>query len=178
MRAMILLGLQGGFGGMDLSLLEFKDINLETGWIVKSRRKTAVKRRTPLWPETIKAIKAAIAKRPAPKDEADSNRVFITKYGGNWTPTKNANPIAQEFGKLRDDAGIKGRGKSFYTLRHVFQTIGDQTKDFLAVSALMGHKDNTISAQYRETIEAERLVAVVNHVRKWFNARPKKGGAK
>jgi hypothetical protein len=56
----------------------------------------------------------------------------------------------------------------FYTLRHTFRTIADESKDQPAVDFIMGHEVPHMSAVYRETISDVRLRAVVNHVRGWF----------
>ncbi len=175
MKAMILIGINCGYGNTDCALIEQTDIAGE--WITRKRQKTGKRRRTNLWTETQKAIGDALAAKPANKDEADSGKLFITKYGNNWVPTSNANPVSQEFGKVARAAKITGKGKSFYTLRHTFQTIGDETKDFIAVSTLMGHVDASISGHYREKISDERLKAVTDHIHDWlFGAS--KGGAK
>ena len=186
MKAMILIAANSGLGNTDVAMIEQKHI--VDGWLLKRRQKTGKKRRIPLWPETLKAIADVLASRPGHKDDNDSGMVFITKYGNNWVPTSNANPVSQEFKKIAKAAKIKGKRKSFYTLRHTFQTVGDETKDFVAVKALMGHVDGTISDDYREQISDDRLRAVTDHVHDWlFPPNPKakrapakksKGGAK
>ncbi|MCE3018591.1 MAG: tyrosine-type recombinase/integrase [Pirellula sp.] len=185
MKAMILLGINGGYGNTDCALIDQSDI--ADGWLTRRRQKTGKRRRTPLWPETLAAIANVVKTRPGHKDDNNADKLFITKYGNDWIPTAKANPVSQEFAKLVKDAKITGKGKSFYTLRHTFQTIGDETKDFVAVSALMGHVDSTISGHYRERISDERLQAVTEHVHDWlFPPAPKakkatkksKGGAK
>ena len=45
-------------------------------------------------------MKAAIADRPTPKDAADAELVFITKYGQRWAKNTSTNPISAEFCKL------------------------------------------------------------------------------
>jgi integrase len=164
MRAMILLGINSGIGNTDAAGIEFDDIDGE--WLTRRRQKTGKRRRIPLWKETREAIEAAIAKRPNHKDEADSVRIFITKYGSSWIPTRGDDPITKEFAKLRKEAKLKHG--TFYWLRHTFQTIADETKDFVAVSTLMGHVDHSISGVYRERISDERLKAVTNHVHTWL----------
>jgi integrase len=49
-----------------------------------ARQKTGIKRRIPLWSETVSALKEAIAKRPQPHDPADTNLVFLTVFGQRW----------------------------------------------------------------------------------------------
>lgn len=107
LRAMILLGINCGFGNADVASLPVTDLDLVTGWVDFPRPKTGVSRRCPLWPETIEALKAAIAKRPLPKDLADSDQVFITKYGHRWVRAHGekhtpVDSVLQEFGKLLD----------------------------------------------------------------------------
>ncbi|HUP81939.1 MAG TPA: hypothetical protein VM260_25530, partial [Pirellula sp.] len=113
-KAMILIGINCGYGNTDCAMIERSDIVGE--WITRKRQKTGKRRRTHLWPETREAIANALAAKPACKDESDSNKLFITKYGNNWIPTSRANPVSQEFGKVARAAKIAGKGKSFYTL--------------------------------------------------------------
>ncbi len=56
----------------------------------------------------------------------------------------------------------------FYSLRHRFLTIAEETRDFPAVQLIMGHSDNSMASHYRERISDDRLEAVANHVRKWL----------
>lgn len=166
LKAMVLLAANTGLGNTDIGQLERKHI--KKGWLHKSRSKTGTSRKIPLWRETVRAVEDAWKSRPEPKDPKDKDRLFITKYGSSWTPTGKSNPISQEFAKVRKAAGVAGRGKSFYTLRHVFQTVGDETLDFVAVKFLMGHEGSTISSEYREGISDERLQRVTDHVRSWL----------
>ena len=63
-KAMILLGVNAGFGCTDCATLPLHALDLKGGWVNYPRPKTGVSRRCPLWPETIDAIKAAIKHRP------------------------------------------------------------------------------------------------------------------
>jgi integrase len=192
LAAMIWLGINCGFGPADLGHLRTANLDLEGGWLSLHRSKTGLPRRCPLWPETSKALKAALAARPQPKSPDDADRVFVTKYGRPFTPkvsltgkgTKSTgSPVSSEFQKLRELAGITGRGKGLYTLRHMLQTIGEQTKHFTAVESILGRVDETVSAGYREFVTDEILREVTDHVRKWLldgkpgKAKPKAGRA-
>src|SRR5262249_51632709 len=70
MKAMILLGINCGFGNSDCGNLPLSAVDLERGWVNFPRPKTGVNRRCPLWPETVAAIRATLSVRPTPKGEA------------------------------------------------------------------------------------------------------------
>jgi integrase len=178
MRAMVLLGINAGMGNADCGHLPLSAVDLDRGIIDFPRPKTGIPRRCPLWPETIEAIREASAARPAPKDEAHAGLVFITKYGLPWAKDSADQTLAKEFGKLLRALKINGRtGLGFYTLRHTFRTVADESKDQPAVDFIMGHEIAHMSSVYRETISDERLKAVVDHVRGWLFAPEKTAGA-
>ena len=182
MKAMILLGINCGFGNSDVANLPTKALDLKAGWVDYPRPKTGVPRRCPLWPETVAATKEAIARRPKTKSPADSGFAFITMHGHRWEKVgvsepdpdtgkiviTNNNPVTQEFGKLIKKLGLHRRGLGFYTLRHTFETAAGDSKDQVATNAMMGHIDDTMASAYRERIDDARLVAVTEHVRKWL----------
>jgi integrase len=185
LRAMILLGINCGFGNSDVAQLQKSVVDLKKGWIEFPRPKTGIERLCPLWPETVKALKLAIAERPKHHSKDDADCVFITVHGNRWarivvsqkqdatgesiTKTTQINAVVLEFGKVLKRLGINGRkGLGFYSLRHTFRTIADGTKDFPAVRLIMGHVDGSIDAVYREDIDNSRLTDVTKHVRKWL----------
>jgi integrase len=172
LQAMILLGVNCGFGNNDCGTLPLSAVDLKGGWINFPRPKTAVDRRCPLWPETIEALKAAIAARPEPKDPEHAGLVFLTKYGQPWgkhVPT--INPISAEMRKLLDKLNLYRRGLSFYRLRHVHETIAGEGRDQVAVDAIMGHTDGSMAGVYREKISDDRLRDAANVIRKWLFRR-------
>lgn len=63
-RALILMGLNTASGASDLAGLPFSQIDLEMGLFNFPRAKNAARRRCPLGPETVEAIKAYLPKRP------------------------------------------------------------------------------------------------------------------
>jgi integrase len=168
LRAMILLGINCGFGNTDCATLPQTALDLEKSWVQFPRPKTGIERRCPLWPETVAALREAIAKRPAPKDDAHAGLVFVTKYGGPWAAQKGVDSaISKETRKLLDSLGINGH-RNFYTLRHGLETIGGETRDQVAVDAIMGRARDDMASAYRERISDARLRAVVEHVRTWL----------
>jgi integrase len=172
LEAMIWLGINCGFGNADSGNLPLTALDLDGGWIYYPRPKTGIPRRCPLWPETVAALRAALAVRPEPKKVEHATLVFITKYGLPWhrdTGKLGNRPISHETGKLLKALGINGRkGIGFYTLRHTFRTVADEAKDQPAADLIMGHEIPHMSSVYRETISDERLKAVSDHVRRWL----------
>jgi integrase len=170
LRAMILLGINCAFGNSDCGHLPLSAVDLETGWIDFPRPKTGIGRRCHLWPETIEALKGTLASRPDPKKQEHRGLVFVTIHGGVWYKDRlEGGPISQETGKLLKALGINGRkGLGFYTLRHTFRTVADESKDQPAVDFIMGHADDSMAGLYREKISDARLRAVTDHVRGWL----------
>ena len=158
MRAMIFLSLNCGYGNSDCGTLPLDRIDLKNGWATYHRPKTGVTRRCPLWPETIEALKASLAKRPAPKAEGVEKLVFVTRCGASWAKATEDNPIGKEFTKLLKSLGLHRSGVSFYVCRHVFRTIADGARDQPAAGLIMGHADESMAANYRQRIDDERLV--------------------
>lgn len=167
-KAMILLAINGGLGNTDLGMLPEAAIDLEGGWLDYPRAKTAMPRRIPLWPETVKALKEAISKRPAPKNPDDAGLVFIGPRGQNFVGNHKGFRVTAAFDKAAKAAGIEGR--TFYDLRRTFQTIGEGAHDLVAIQSIMGHApaSGDMSAIYRQRVDDARLKAVTDHVREWL----------
>lgn len=171
LKAMILLGINCGFGQSDISSLPKSALDLESGWVEFPRPKTGVERRCKLWPETIEAVREAIEKRPQPKVKDDEDLLFITKYGHLWVKTNQSgspdDAVGKEFTKLLNKLKLKRKGISFYALRHTFQTIGEEAGE-TATRHIQGHVENSMSAVYRERRSDERLKALTDTVRNWL----------
>jgi integrase len=184
LKAMILLAANCAYGQTDISTIPLTAIDLENGWANYPRPKTAVDRRCPLWPETIAALRIAIAKRPKAKREEWNGRVFLTRRGVPFVRTGSVGSVidgvAQEFRKLLIATNLNGNRRAFYAIRHGFQTVGDGSRDSGAVSFIMGHAPNSgdMSATYREDIEDDRLRAVTDHIREWLWPKPTKTKAR
>jgi integrase len=177
LRAMILLGINCGFGNADCGTLSRSAVNLDKASISYPRPKTGVDRRCVLWPETVAALRDVYAHRPSPNDKVNNHLVFITTHGQPWSQGGSSDAVTQEVGKLLRRLSINGRrGLGFYTLRHTFRTVADATRDFPAVRLIMGHADESIDDVYREHIDDARLTAVADHVRAWLFAADTKGG--
>ncbi|MCE9556753.1 MAG: tyrosine-type recombinase/integrase [Planctomycetes bacterium] len=177
LKAMILLGINCGFGNQDCGSLPLTAVDTKKGWMDYPRPKTGIHRRCHLWPETIEAINKAIAERPVPKTEATAGLLFVTKYGQPWAKDIADSPVTKEFRKVLEELKIHRAGLGFYALRHTFETIAGATRDQVAVDSIMGHADPSMGAAYREGIGDDRLKAVTDHVHNWLFP-PKKRKAK
>jgi integrase len=168
LKAMILLGLNCGFGCTDCSELKWKNIDFENSRIKFARTKTAVDRNLPLWQETIQALK------DIPKSD---KFVFVTKYGNKYvrvTPKTNSdgttkllnyNEVSKQFSKLLKKAGIKTeKGVGFYTLRRTAATLAARSGDPFAVQRLLGHSDLKMATVYVQDV-SEQTDRVINNSR-------------
>ena len=172
MKAMILLACNGGLGQSDLANMPKSAVG-EAGWLDYPQPKTAVERRIPLWAETVEALREAIACRPQAKDAIDDELCFITQTGQRWVRNSAGDKrawvdsVGMQFKKLIVSIDINGR-RNFYALKHGFETIAGESRDQVAVNALMGHAGNSMAGVYRERISDERLKAVVDVVHNWL----------
>ena len=185
MKAMVLLGVNCGYGPSDVARLPLKALDLTGGWADFPRSKTGIPRHCPLWPETVAAVQEALASRPAAKSKADAALVFLTARGRPWQRSgiiesdapsgevtdirvSSASAVVDGFTKLIKRLGLHRRRRGFYALRHGFKTVAGDSRDQVAVDSIMGHARDDMASVYRERIDDARLVAVVQHVRKWL----------
>lgn len=169
MKAMILLGINCGFGNQDCATLPIEQVNIAEGWHTYWRPKTQIGRRCPLWPETSAALYAVIKNRA-------EGLVFVTKYGNPWEGKGRADPISYEFRKLVNKLKIYRDGvTTFYTLRRTFETIAATTGDQVAVDFIMGHAPETqdMAAVYRQRTFDSQLHRIVDRVHDWLAGRAK-----
>jgi integrase len=168
MRAMILLGINGGLGNTDLAALKLKSLKLDSGWLDYPRQKTGIGRRIPLWPETVKALREMLAARREPKDKEHAGFAFISPRGLPYEVNHRTYGLTAEFIRLCKLQSVKGR--TFYDLRRTFQTIAEGCHDLVAVQAIMGHapRTNDMSAVYRQRVDDSRLLNAVKAVHDWL----------
>ena len=172
MHAMILLGVNLGFGNHDCGslTLDLATEAIATGILDWPRPKTGVARRGWLWPETRQALQAVLDSRPAPRHPEAVDKVFVLpSTRGPWTHSDaNHNNVATRFNKLQDEVGVRTMGRAFYSLRHVFRTVADETCDQVACNLVMGHSDSSMASAYRERVGGDRIERVCEHVRSWL----------
>ncbi len=170
-KAAILLGINAGIGNRDLSHIKLEDIDMEEEYLRGVRQKNFRPRSAWLWPETRQALQEHLEwreKKLVINPEAQ-DFVFITKYGNRMC--KDA-AVASGFNKAVEAHSTVAhkRGRSFYALRHTFNTIGRDSMDSDAVKHVMGHLDHkdTGAKFYTHGISDERLQRVAHYVREWL----------
>ena len=178
LRACIYLGINGGFSNSDVAHLKFQHLKQagSVRFLAYPRPKTSIERLTPLWPETIEAIKVAIDDRvkPGPGHE---DLVLLSTTGmpidgthlvGN-RPTQ-ITTLAKQWRYATRRAGRTEVG-GFRRLRNTFATVAHGIADPIAVDYLMGHASKEMRKVYVGGAAWDRLTAVTDHVRQWFEAR-------
>ena len=150
MKAMVLLGINCGFYPGDCCALPTNRVDLKNGWHTFPRTKTEMKRRCPLWPETVAALKKA----------TNNGKVF----DANW----NRHKIADEFRKIVDSFYVKDV-TVFKHLRHTFETIATTADVSQAViDSIMGWTQQDMASIYRQKVFDPQLETCTNHVRLWY----------
>ena len=164
LRAMVLLGINGGLGPTDCA--ELRPKHIVDGWLDYPRTKTEVPRSIPLWPETLEWLRRASEER----HKCKLPNVFVRRVNPNndspGVGVYDMDRIGKLFRAARVAACVPDGG--FYWLRSTFETIGGNARDQVAVDSIMGHVDQTMAAVYRQDMDSDRLVAVTNHVREWL----------
>ena len=168
MKAMILLGLNCGFGCTDCAELKWENIDLANSRVIFPRGKTGIRRNLKLWNETIQALQCV------PKI---GELVFYTVKGNSWVRAirsidKNGHDkctkedaVSKQFSKLLKKAGITTeKGVGFYTLRRTAATLAARSGDPFAVQRLLGHADLKMASVYVQDV-SEQTDRVINNVR-------------
>lgn len=161
LRAMILLGLNCGFGPTDCGRLTRKSVDLAGAWVSFRRPKTRIERDCPLWLETVAALRTVMLKR------RNDQLVFRTRTGNPWSDES----VGKAFRKLVRDLKLDiPLGVGLYAMRHTFATLARDMKDVDGYKRIMGRKlGEGIDSAYIETVPRWRLEAITNHVRSSLN---------
>jgi len=169
MKAMILLGLNCGFGCTDCSELRWEHLDLRRGRVNLARSKTGVDRNLVLWDETVKAIKALPRMNDRVFNTNEGNayvRIVRKEYSDGTSKLLSHDSVGKEFSKLLKRAGIKTeKGVGFYTLRRTAATLAARSGDPFAVQKLLGHADLKMATTYVQDV-SEQTDRVINNIRK------------
>jgi integrase len=173
LKAMILLGINGGLGNRDVAALKLSQVDSKSEWLDYPREKTGAARRIWLWKETRKALDDARKARP----DSELPNFFITRFGRVWgweTANGKNDEVGKQFFKLVRSLKLSAPGVSFYSLRHTFRTVADNaTRDRRAIELVMGHAGNPedMGTHYVEHIDDARVMAVADAVHSWLFAK-------
>lgn len=162
LRAMILLGLNGGYGPVDCAQLRKSHINLEAGRIRFHRPKTHIVRDMPLWPETKAYISAVM--RP------DDDLIFRTVQANPW----NDSSIGHRFREVAKLAKVDiPKGVGLNACRHTFATYAHEVEGRgAAYKRLMGRRvADGVDETYIDSVMLDKLNEVVSHVRNRLQIR-------
>lgn len=187
-KAMILLGINCGFGPADLGRLHWIMIDLDRGQVCFPRPKTGVLRHGYLWPRTRRAllrVRTLKHNKEALTREGEGALVFITRKNLPYYREREVHRFVEVDGqKVKKIVGVKvdnavlrtfGRmvrelnleGLTFYRLRHSFKTLGKKARDKEALDLMMGHKDTSTGKIYdHEEIEWSRIKRVARVVKR------------
>lgn len=163
--ALVMLGLNCGFGNSDVGTLRLADVDLEAGTVSHPRPKTGVERDFTLWPETVEVLKAYLAHhRGRPRGEEATDLFFVTRKGHPlcWQELKpdgkvrRSDAVKCRFERLCKAAGVERKyGVGFYILRHTYATlIGSSSKDFREVQAALGQ----LTLKQQEIYRHDRMI--------------------
>ena len=167
LKAMVLLGVNCGYGNMDCCKLPIHKLDLGGGWPNFPRTKNAIRRRCPLWPETIEALRQVLATRKTPQDPRHARRLFVTQKSRGY----KARNLSRELGNALERAGLSRDTGVFYDLRRTCASIGIQVKDDDAVRTIMGHKrpgGDMLGVYNQLQVDDDRLRTVTEHIHGWL----------
>jgi len=176
--ALLLLGINCGFGNMDIGTLKRVDVDLEAAMVSHSRSKTGVMRQLVLWPQTVSVLKQYLKHhRGTPSKKQYEDLFFIGKRGHPlcWERIdpdgkfRRSDAIKNRFVRLYKKAGlIRLYGRGFYSLRHTFATIiGISSHDLREVQAVLGHKRIATQNIYRHDL-VEKAMMAQKHIQTVF----------
>lgn len=175
--AAIWLGVNCGFSTSDIAALRIDHLDLGADWVAMPRTKNGNRRKAWLFPETVRALRKQIAKRPSPSRPELDDLVFLTRHGLPVQQDGSKNrPMTAKFRLLKIAAGIHRPGVSQRSCRHLCRTLADSGADANAARLVMGHKIPGVEGLYIDSIADDRVKAVCEHIRQQF--LDGKGGAK
>ncbi len=161
LKAMLLLGLNCGFGPKDIHDLTWEDITEER--ITLPRSKTGVSQTFLLWPETQEALKCIRKERDdllerlekRDRSRSDGGHIFVTRFWKLW----NKDSIAEQLRKLCVKVDVPCYG--LYRLRHCASTAMSLVATPHVHRRFMRHAQLQQQVTYTHTPDGEVDVAVM-----------------
>ncbi len=160
-KSWVLLGINMGCGAVDMSMLRSYEIDLENGWWRNRRVKTKAPREGKLWRRTVEQLRAYQGhERPDPHSAADEEWFFLNEEGRQFKSSQ----VRERIRNLIENCGHRRHGVVTYGWRRSFETFASESVDQTAIDLVMGHKDKSMAATYRQSFPEARLVAVAETV--------------
>jgi hypothetical protein len=160
--------------------MKITDVDWDAGLHNDMRDKTQVFRRGAFWPETIQAMKVAIAMRPKPRSPEYADLIFLTQNGIPFvheteTPQPDgtvkvtrSDALNQRLARLLRKLKIKRPFVNFSAFRPTFRTASDEANDNHAARLIMGQSFEGIDEVYIKRIAVPRIKKVASKVRDTF----------
>jgi len=166
----VLLGLNCGFGPMDIGELRLDAVDLDGARLTDTRPKTGIARNFAIWPETVVALRAYLADhRGTPRTEDVADRFFLGRQGNPlcWERLDEkgkrirGDAVHNRWDRLVKRAGVNlPVGSGSYCLRHTYATlIGEQSTDPREVQAALAHANVRTQEVYRHDRETKAQAA-------------------
>ena len=180
--SLLLLGINCGFGNMDIGTLKLVDVDLDGAMVKHCRSKTGVMRQLTLWPQTVDVLRQYLQyHRGTPAEAQFADRFFIGTRGHPlcWERAdddgkfRRSDAIKNRFVRLYKKARLKRPyGRGYYALRHFFATqIGICSHDLREVQSVLGHKNISMQFYYRSD-QKEKAIAAQKHIQTVFEQTP------
>lgn len=157
-RAILMLGINGGYGNKDVAMLRTADVDLDAAVINHFRNKTEARRVVPLWPETVKALKRC------PRD----HELMFPDSVGKPLVRRGQHGVCRMMETIRTASGVTA---TYYGFRYTFATIAAETGDDHARKLIMGHVIDGVSENYVMRFPMDRLLRVSGHVHDWLYSK-------
>lgn len=171
LMAMVLLGVNCGYGATDCAALPRTAVDLRRNIIVFPRpkmegRRGAIDRACPLWPETAAALRYVLSERNGDElvfRHGPTGKPWVYDQLGRGGKASHVDAVYRDFQDLCTRARVAPRG--FYWLRHLFSTIAAEVERPLATARIMGHRLPGLAEVYVDRVEHGSLELVTKHVR-------------
>lgn len=175
-KLILLLSLNCGMYGKDISDLRKSQIDLDRGRIIRRRSKTRKVKGTPkvsyrLWPETLALLKTHINVDPA------QPLAIVTKSGKPWVWTetlpdgrkKKSDNVATIFSNLKKRVGMTGSDRSFKVFRKTSATRLMSSERYRALRFLfLGHKPREVADRHYASVGRRTLDKAILALRKSY----------
>jgi len=130
-KAVILLSLNGALYPSEVAAVKTREIDLQAGTMVMTRRKTGVPRIAVLWGRTVEAIREYQKAEPRGGDH-----LFVSEVGLPY----NANHICRNFRRRREEAGLEDTVQFAHLRDGAYSAAIEGGADLTVARLLAGHR--------------------------------------